>query len=152
DGTNADAAGFPMRRRHAKSEVAAIGAKGLSKRFGQFEAVKSVSLHVRPGEIYGLLGANGAGKTTTSKKLCGLLEATDGQTELAGANGSFRSAAVRRRVGYMSQRFSLYDDLTIDENLEFFAGVYGVPPRERAEKKQWVLTFSGLNGRGSLLT
>ena len=152
DGAQAVSVPFPLRRWHARSDVAAIGAKKLSKRFGQFEAVKNVSLQVRPGEIYGLLGANGAGKTTTIKMLCGLSEATGGEAQLAGATGSLRSAAVRQRVGYMSQKFSLYDDLTIDENLEFFAGVYGVPLHERAEKKQWVLEFSGLRSRGGLLT
>ena len=152
DGAQAVSVPFPLRRWHARSDVAAIGAKKLSKRFGQFEAVKNVSLQVRPGEIYGLLGANGAGKTTTIKMLCGLIEATGGEAQLAGATGSLRSAAVRQRVGYMSQKFSLYDDLTIDENLEFFAGVYGVPLHERAEKKQWVLEFSGLRSRGGLLT
>jgi ABC-2 type transport system ATP-binding protein len=152
DPTDAAPLPFPMRRSHARTDAAAIGATNLSKRFGEFDAVKHVSLHVRPGEIYGLLGANGAGKTTTIKMLCGLLDPTGGDTRLAGATGSFRSAAVRQRVGYMSQKFSLYDDLTIDENLEFFAGVYGVPPHDRAEKKAWVLAFSGLDGRGHLLT
>ena len=111
-----------------------------------------MSLEVRYGEIYGLLGANGAGKTTTIKMLCGLLEPTSGEGSLAGEVGSLRSGSVRQRVGYMSQKFSLYDDLTIDENLDFFAGVYGVPLENRAEKKRWVLSFSGLEGRGHLMT
>jgi ABC-2 type transport system ATP-binding protein len=130
----------------------AIGARNLSKRFGHFDAVKDVSLDVRYGEIYGLLGANGAGKTTTIKMLCGLVAPTGGQTQLAGESGSLRSSSVRKRVGYMSQKFSLYDDLTIDENLEFFAGCYGVPIEEREEKKRWVLSFSGLEGRGDQMT
>src|SRR5262245_59229495 len=143
---------FPSRRQGTSADATAIRATNVSKRFGTFAAVKDVTLEVRPGEIYGLLGANGAGKTTTIKMLCGLLTPTGGTTQLAGAPGAFRSATVRRSVGYMSQRFSLYDDLTIDENLEFFAGVYGVPLDERAEKKRWVLDFSGLNGRGAMLT
>jgi ABC-2 type transport system ATP-binding protein len=134
------------------SRAVAIGADNLYKRFGEFEAVKNVSLEVRYGEIYGLLGANGAGKTTTIKMLCGLIEPTAGQGSLAGETGPLRSASVRRRVGYMSQKFSLYDDLTIEENLDFFAGVYGVPLGERREKKRWVLSFSGLEGRGHLMT
>src|SRR5262249_22344988 len=134
EGGNAISIPFPARRRHTTSEAAAISAKALSKTFGLFEAVRNVSLQVRPGEIYGLLGANGAGKTTTIKLLCGLLEASEGETQLAGVTGSLRSAAVRQRVGYMSQKFSLYDDLTIAENLQFFAGVYGVPLEERGEK------------------
>src|SRR5207247_9758130 len=101
---------------------------------GSFDAVKDVNLEVRYGEIYGLLGANGAGKTTTIKMLCGLLEATSGEVELAGEGGSLRSSDVRQRVGYMSQKFSLYDDLTIAENLDFFDGVYRVPRGHSEEK------------------
>ncbi len=145
---------FPYARefRQRGQGAVAIGATDLRKEFGDFHAVKGVNLEVRYGEIYGLLGANGAGKTTTIKMLCGLLEVTGGEVELAGERGAVRSSFVRQRIGYMSQKFSLYDDLTIDENLEFFAGVYQVPRRERAEKKQWVLEFSGLRGRGNMLT
>jgi ABC-2 type transport system ATP-binding protein len=130
----------------------AIGAKDLTKRFGAFTAAKNVSLQVRYGEIYGLLGANGAGKTTTIRMLCGLLGPTTGTMELAGERGSLRSRHVRNRIGYMSQKFSLYDDLSIDENLNFFAGVYGVPEEEIEEKKRWVLKFSGLEGKQHLIT
>ena len=130
----------------------AIGARGLVKQYGDFTAVRDLTLAVRYGEIYGLLGANGAGKTTTIKMLCGLVEPTAGETTLAGIRGSLRERAVRRQVGYMSQQFSLYDDLTIDENLDFFAGVYGVPRAERPDQKRWVLAFAGLEGRGDELT
>src|SRR5713226_7177924 len=145
---------FPLTRQseELRSGAIAIGARNLSKRFGQFDAVRNVSLEVRYGEIYGLLGANGAGKTTTIKMLCGLIEPTAGEGSLAGETGPLRSSSVRRRVGYMSQKFSLYDDLTIEENLDFFAGVYGVPLKERVDKKRWVLSFSGLEGRGHLMT
>src|SRR6266568_7976913 len=145
---------FPVKREFQKrqSDAIAIGARDLSKTFGNFDAVKRISLEVKYGEIYGLLGANGAGKTTTIKMLCGLLEPTDGEAELAGETGSLRSSSVRQRIGYMSQKFSLYDDLTIEENLDFFAGVYQVPLAERAEKKRWVLSFSGLQGRGKQMT
>ena len=148
------AAPFPVKRRFKEraQDAIAIGARGLSKSFGDFEAVKDISLEVKYGEIYGLLGANGAGKTTTIKMLCGLLEPSGGEAELAGESGSLRSAVVRQRIGYMSQKFSLYDDLTIEENLDFFAGVYRVPFAEREEKKRWVLSFSGLRGRGSQMT
>ncbi|MBV8284655.1 MAG: ABC transporter ATP-binding protein [Candidatus Eremiobacteraeota bacterium] len=144
---------FPMQRPpvSATSEIA-IGAAALTKRFGTFTAVDRLSLDVRFGEIYGLLGANGAGKTTTIRMLCGLLAPTQGTTTLAGVTGNVRSPDVRRRVGYMSQKFSLYDDLTIAENLEFFAGVYGVPPGVRSEKIAWVLEFAGLRGKEDEIT
>jgi ABC-2 type transport system ATP-binding protein len=145
---------FPLKHRFPErtSGDTAIGARNLSKKFGDFDALKNVSLEVRYGEIYGLLGANGAGKTTTIKMLCGLLEPTSGEASLAGEVGSLRSGSVRQRVGYMSQKFSLYDDLTIEENLDFFAGAYGVPLENRADKKRWVLAFSGLEGREHLMT
>jgi ABC-2 type transport system ATP-binding protein len=144
---------YPGRHPHTdlRGQVA-IGGTNLTKRFGSFIAVKDVNIQVRYGEIYGLLGANGAGKTTTIKMLCGLLEATSGEMELAGERGSLRTQQVRQRIGYMSQKFSLYDDLTIDENLDFFAGVYGVPDSEREEKKKWVMSFSGLEGKKDVLT
>ena len=145
---------FPQRRqfRQRPEGAIAIGARDLSKRFGSFNAVKNINIEVKYGEIYGLLGANGAGKTTTIKMLCGLIGASSGKMELAGESGSLRSSFVRQRIGYMSQKFSLYDDLTIEENLNFFAGVYRVPREEREEKKQWVLEISGLEGKGDLVT
>ena len=144
---------FPGRHPHRNltGEIA-IGAQNLTKRFGAFTAVHNVNLNVRYGEVYGLLGANGAGKTTTIKMLCGLLEPTTGTPQLAGQQGGIRSEEVRALVGYMSQKFSLYDDLTIDENLDFFGGVYGVPASEIAEKKRWVLEFSGLTGKEQQIT
>jgi ABC-2 type transport system ATP-binding protein len=152
-GHDSPAPDFPGNHPHTelRGEIA-IGATGLTKRFGSFTAVKNVNIQVRYGEVYGLLGANGAGKTTVIKMLCGLLEATAGQMELAGTQGGARSREVLQRIGYMSQKFSLYDDLTIDENLDFFAGVYGVPEHEREEKKKWVMAFSGLEGREDQLT
>jgi len=145
---------FPQRRQFRQRDpgAIAIGARHLHKRFGAFHAVNDVNIEVKYGEIYGLLGANGAGKTTTIKILCGLLAPSSGEMELAGEKGSLRSSFVRQRLGYMSQKFSLYDDLTINDNLDFFAGVYQVPPDEREEKKRWVLEFSGLAGRGEMLT
>lgn len=144
---------FPGRHRHLNSQgKIAIGAGNLTRMFGSFTAVKDVTLQVRYGEIYGLLGANGAGKTTTIKMLCGLLEPTAGDMQLAGERGNLRSQDVRQQIGYMSQKFSLYNDLTVRENLEFFAGVYGVPREERAEKIRWVLSFSGLEGKQEQIT
>jgi ABC-2 type transport system ATP-binding protein len=152
-GDRENAPAYPGRHDHRnlKGQIA-IGARDLTKRFGAFTAVSKVNVQVRYGEIYGLLGANGAGKTTTIRMLCGLLEPTTGFMELAGGRGSLRSRDVRRRIGYMSQKFSLYDDLSIDENLNFFAGVYGVPEEEIEDKKRWVLEFSGLAGKEHLIT
>ena len=144
---------YPGQHPHADLKgTVAMDARSLSKRFGAFTAVNNVSLQVQYGEIYGLLGANGAGKTTMIKMLCGLLEPTSGSMMLAGESGSLRSPEVRMRIGYMSQKFSLYDDLSIRENLDFFAGIYGVPFAEREEKRRWVLSFSGLEGKEELIT
>jgi ABC-2 type transport system ATP-binding protein len=130
----------------------AIGATNLTKEFGSFAAVKHVSIQIKYGEVYGLLGANGSGKTTTIKMLCGLLPPTSGQMQLAGETGSLRSQEIRQRIGYMSQKFSLYDDLSVEENLNFFAGVYGVPKNEREARRRWALGFSGLEGKEKLVT
>ena len=150
-----DPGDIPFPSRHASNErrgQIAIGGLNLTKKFDGFTAVKNVSVQVRYGEIYGLLGANGAGKTTTIKMLCGLLEPTTGEMELAGEQGSLRSPDVRQRIGYLSQKFSLYDDLTIEENLAFFAGIYGIPKSERGEKVRWVLDFAGMQSRKAQLT
>lgn len=130
----------------------AIGATHLSKTFGHFQAVKSVDLAIRYGEIYGLLGANGAGKTTTIKMLCGLLSPTDGSMELARRTTQLRGREVRRQIGYMSQKFTLYDDLTIRQNLDFYCGVYGVPRSQRSSRIDWVLTICGLEGQSNRMT
>jgi len=149
----ADTAEFPTKQDHRglRGQVA-VGAKNLVKVFKGFTAVKNVSLDIRNGEVYGLLGANGAGKTTTIRMLCGLLDLTSGTMELGGTGGNLRTEAVRKRIGYMSQKFSLYEDLTIRENLDFFSGVYGVPDQDREEKIRWVLSFSGLDGKQDQIT
>jgi ABC-2 type transport system ATP-binding protein len=130
----------------------AIGARNLRKVFGNFQAVKQVDLEIRYGEIYGLLGANGAGKTTTIKILCGLLEASSGEISLAGQTQDLRNASLRQRIGYMSQKFTLYDDLSVVQNLEFYCGVYGVPQAWRKQKIDWVLETCGLTGQENMLT
>jgi ABC-2 type transport system ATP-binding protein len=149
----ADTAEFPAKQDHRnlRGQVA-VGAKNLVKKFKSFTAVKDVSLDIRNGEVYGLLGANGAGKTTTIRMLCGLLDLTSGTMELGGTGGNLKTEAVRKRIGYMSQKFSLYEDLTIRENLDFFSGVYGVPDQDREEKSRWVLSFSGLSGKENQIT
>jgi len=129
-----------------------VGAKDLNKRFGSFQAVKDFQLEIRNGEIYGLLGANGAGKTTAIKIMCGLLDPTSGSVSLLGKSKQLRSAAVRSRIGYMSQKFSLYDDLSIGENLDFYARLYGVDERVREERKKWVLETAELSGEAGTLT
>lgn len=141
---------YPIETR-AASETA-IGAQNLNKTFGDFHAVKNINLDIKYGEVFGLLGANGAGKTTTIKMLCGLLPASSGQVSLAGETGQLRSAEVLQKIGYMSQKFTLYDDLTIGQNLEFYCGVYGIPRRHRRAKKNWVLQMSDLVGQEDKLT
>jgi ABC-2 type transport system ATP-binding protein len=139
--------------KHLEQDAAvAIGAKNIRKIFGSFQAVKGVNLDIRYGEIYGLLGANGAGKTTTIKILCGLLPPTSGDISLAGQTQDLRSGALRRRIGYMSQKFTLYDDLSVVQNLEFYCGVYEVPTRVRQQKIDWVLEICGLTGQETMLT
>lgn len=143
---------FPKSKASRSQSDIAIGAYDLQKIFGNFAAVKGVSLEIKYGEIYGLLGANGAGKTTTIKLLCGLLEASNGEIYLGGQTSNLRSKELRRRIGYMSQKFTLYDDLSILQNLQFYCGVYGVPRRSRKQKIDWVLETCGLAGQENLIT
>ncbi|MEW6498410.1 MAG: ATP-binding cassette domain-containing protein [Cyanobacteriota bacterium] len=143
---------YPRIFRQEQSSGTAIGAQNLNKVFGDFQAVKNINLDIKYGEVFGLLGANGAGKTTTIKILCGLLSNSSGRVLLAGETGQLRSAQVRQKIGYMSQKFTLYDDLTIEQNLEFYCGVYGIPRRYRRAKKNWVLQMSDLVGQGDRLT
>jgi len=143
---------FPKRSPALKQREVVIGAKDLNKIFGSFQAVKNFQLEVRNGEIYGLLGANGAGKTTAIKIICGLLEPTSGSVSMLGKFKGLRSAAVRSRIGYMSQKFALYDDLTIGENLDFYARLYGVDESVREERKKWVLEAAELKGEERMLT
>jgi len=143
---------YPWIYRQVKTKNTAIGTQNLNKVFGKFHAVKDINLEINYGEVFGLLGANGAGKTTTIKMLCGLLPASSGRVTLAGETGELRSASVRQKIGYMSQKFTLYDDLTIEQNLEFYCGVYGIPRRYRRVKKNWVLQITELAGKGDLLT
>ncbi len=124
----------------------------LTKRFGDFLAVDDVSLTVQKGEIFGFLGPNGAGKSTTIRILCGLLTPTSGTASVAGFDVSREPEEVRARIGYMSQKFSLYDDLTVAENIDFFSGIYGVDRARRPERKHYALEMSGLQGREDSLT
>lgn len=113
-----------------------ISASQLTKRYGEFVAVQSISFEIYPGEIFGFLGANGAGKTTAIKMLCGLTKATSGQASVAGHDVIKNPDAVKKSIGYMSQKFSLYEDLTVVENITFFGGIYGVASVALKEKTE----------------
>ena len=130
----------------------AITVDRLTRRFGEFVAVDDVSFDVKPGEIFGFLGANGAGKSTTIRMLCGLLRPTGGTAIVGGVDVARDPEAVKLRIGYMSQRFSLYEALTVDQNIRFFAGVYGIEGRRYAERRAFVLEMAGLSGRESTPT
>ena len=130
----------------------AVEVEALTRRFGDFVAVDRVSFGIRRGEIFGFLGPNGAGKTTTIKMLAGLLEPTSGRGLVAGHDIRTERPAVKQSIGYMSQLFSLYADLTVAENIGFFAGLYGVPRERRAERRDWVLEMAGLAGQGGRIT
>ncbi len=134
------------------SEAPSVVVRDLVKRFGSFTAVNHVSLEASPGEIFGFLGPNGAGKSTTIRILCGLLRPTSGSAAVAGIDVSRRPEAVRQQIGYMSQRFSLYNDLKVIENIRFFAGMYSVPASMLPERIEWVLGMAGLKGRESTIT
>ncbi len=130
----------------------AVEIDNLVKRFGDFVAVDHVSLQVRQGEVFGFLGPNGAGKSTTIRMLCGLLTPTSGRAVVAGFDVATDPEKVRRNIGYMSQKFSLYDDLTVEQNIDFFAGMYGVPRALRPERKDYVLRMANLTERRKSLT
>jgi ABC-2 type transport system ATP-binding protein len=130
----------------------AVETRDLVKTFGDFVAVDRVSLEVSRGEIFGFLGPNGAGKSTTIRILCGLITPTSGTAMVNGIDVAKDPEQVRRNLGYMSQRFSLYDDLTVEQNIDFFAGLYGVPKDRRNERKDYVLEMARLAERRSALT
>jgi len=124
----------------------------LVKTFGSFVAVDNVSLQVEKGEIFGFLGPNGAGKSTTIRMLCGLLTPTSGHASVSGFDVGTQPEEIRRSIGYMSQKFSLYDDLSVEENIDFFSGIYGVPRQIRPERKAYVLEMAGLTERRTAAT
>ncbi len=130
--------------------VLPLEVSGLTKKFGDFTAVNNVSFTVQPGEVIGYLGPNGSGKTTTIRMLCGLLAPTSGTAKIMGIDVTKNPEAVKPHIGYMSQKFSLYDDLTVMENMQFYAGIYDVPQAEEAARIKEVLHLSGLEGREKL--
>ncbi len=131
---------------------AAVEIRDLVKTFGSFTAVDHVTLEVAKGEIFGFLGPNGAGKSTTIRMLCGLLTPTTGEGRVNGFDVATQPEEIRRSIGYMSQKFSLYDDLTVEENIDFFSGIYGVPRERRAGRKDYVLQMAGIAERRTALT
>ena len=130
----------------------AIEVRQLTRRFGGFTAVNNLSFEVGQGEIFGFLGSNGAGKSTTIRMLCGLLRPTSGSARVGGIDVGSQPEAVKQRIGYMSQRFSLYEKLTVDQNITFFGGIYGLDRDRLAARRAAVLDMSGLRGRESMLT
>jgi ABC-2 type transport system ATP-binding protein len=136
----------------APADAPAIAVNGLTRRFGDFLAVDDVSFDVRPGEIFGFLGANGAGKSTTIRMLCGLLRPTAGTALVGGVDVARDPEGVKLRIGYMSQKFSLYEALTVDQNIRFFGGVYGLEGRRFAQRRAFALEMAGLRGRESTRT
>ncbi|MCH6552981.1 MAG: ABC transporter ATP-binding protein [Acidobacteria bacterium] len=132
--------------------ASSVVVESLVKRFGDFTAVDHVSFETRRGEIFGFLGPNGAGKSTTIRMLCGLLQPTSGRARVAGFDVARQPDAVRQRIGYMSQKFSLYNDLRVGENLRFFAGLYNVDSEVLSERIHWALEMAGLAGREAALT
>lgn len=130
----------------------AIEVHGLRKVFGDFVAVDSIDLTVRRGEIFGFLGPNGSGKTTTIRMLCGVIAPTAGSATVMGADVVTQAERVRAGIGYMSQRFALFEDLTVDENLRFYAGIYGLSADKFAERRRYILEMADLRGREGELT
>jgi len=134
------------------STQTAVEVRELTRRFGDFVAVDRVSLSVAKGEVFGFLGPNGAGKSTTIRMLCGLLLPSSGEGRVAGFDIMTESETIKRHIGYMSQKFSLYDDLSVEENIDFYTGIYNVPRARRRERKDWVLEMAGLADKRGLLT
>ena len=130
----------------------AIEVNNLSKIFGSFTAVDKVSFSINRGEIFGFLGPNGAGKSTTIRMLCGLLVPTSGTGRVGGFDINTQTELVKQNIGYMSQRFSLYEDLTVEENIRFFGGVYGLSNDRLKKQMEWVVEMAGLQGREKSLT
>jgi ABC-2 type transport system ATP-binding protein len=129
----------------------AIEVRHLTRRFGAFTAVNDVSFDVARGEIFGFLGSNGAGKSTTIRMLCGLLAPTSGAATVDGIDVARDPEGVKQRIGYMSQRFSLYEQLTVDQNIRFFGGIYGLTRERMGARREFVLDMAGLRGREQAL-
>jgi ABC-2 type transport system ATP-binding protein len=138
--------------RGSAREEFAVSLRELTRAFGDFVAVNRITLDVKRGEIFGFLGPNGAGKSTTIRMLCGLLEPTAGSGTVAGFDLRTQPERIKENIGYMSQKFSLYEDLTVEENIDFYGGIYRIPREMKRERKAWVLRMAGLEGQRRLRT
>ena len=132
-----------------KSAAPAVTLDKLTRRFGDFTAVNGISLTVPKGEIFGFLGPNGAGKSTTIRMLCGILEPTEGGGQVAGFDVTTQAEKIKENIGYMSQKFSLYEDLTVEENIAFYGGIYRLTAKQLAQRSDWVIEMAGLSERRS---
>ena len=130
----------------------AVAVENLEKRFGDFQAVNKVSFQVKRGEIFGFLGPNGAGKSTTIRMLCGILAPTAGKANVIGFDVFREAEQIKSHIGYMSQKFSLYEDLTVEENIDFYSGIYRIPKEDKKTRKDWVIKMSGLEEHRNSLT
>ena len=129
----------------------AVAAEGLTRDFGRFRAVDGLTLSVAAGEVFGLLGSNGAGKSTAIRMLCGLLKPSSGRAAVLGVDVASDPEGVKRRIGYMTQKFSLYQELTVRQNLHFFGGIYGLGARALRAREAWAVEQAGLRGKENLL-
>jgi ABC-2 type transport system ATP-binding protein len=129
----------------------AVVAEGLTKKFGKFVAVDHISFRVKRGDIFGFLGPNGAGKSTTIRMLCGLYTPTEGSARVGGFDITTQPDEIKSRIGYMSQKFSLYEDLTVEQNINFYGGIYGLEGSRLEERKRWAIEMAGLTGKESML-
>jgi ABC-2 type transport system ATP-binding protein len=141
-----------LEKGHMAESSNSVVLQGLTKRFGSFVAVNRINLEVRAGEVFGFLGPNGAGKSTTIRMLCGLLRPTGGSAHVAGFDVAQKPEMVRQNIGYMSQKFSLYNDLRVIENIRLFAGLYSVPASQLQSRIDWVLEMANLKGQERLIT
>ncbi len=128
-----------------KGNNTAVKVKELEKKFGNFTAVNRIDFEVNQGEIFGFLGPNGAGKSTTIRMLCGILSPTSGSGQVAGFDIVKEQESIKQNIGYMSQKFSLYEDLTVEENINFYSGIYRIPEKKKLERKEWVIKMAGLS-------
>ena len=130
----------------------AVIVERLERKFGSFQAVNKVSFQVKKGEIFGFLGPNGAGKSTTIRMLCGIIAPTAGKANVIGFDVATEAERIKANIGYMSQKFSLYEDLTVEENIDFYSGIYQIPAAQKKKRKEWVITMAGLDAHRSSLT